>query len=133
VATEGYRLGNLNGTDSRYSWLGDVTAKVGYPVSNLLPYVTGGVAFSDIQHVFVNHAADIGETLSKTRTGWTAGAGLEYAYTKQWSGDVEYRYTSFGNYDQASTEAFPGFTYNQHPTVNTIMLGVSYHLPVSLR
>ncbi len=34
---------------------------------------------------------------SSTKTGWTAGLGLERAFTSNVTGRVEYRYTDLGN------------------------------------
>lgn len=31
-----------------------------------------------------------------TRTGWTAGAGIEWAFAEHWSPNVEYNYYDFG-------------------------------------
>src|SRR5262245_14926550 len=36
------------------------------------------------------------DTLNGWRTGWTAGAGLEYALPRNWSARVEYRYADLG-------------------------------------
>ena len=33
---------------------------------------------------------------SDTRWGWTAGTGIEYAFTLHWSGKIEYNYLDFG-------------------------------------
>ncbi|MGX9117301.1 outer membrane protein [Mesorhizobium sp. BHbsci] len=37
------------------------------------------------------------DTLSDTETGWTAGAGAEYAFTDNLTARVEYRYADFGD------------------------------------
>jgi opacity protein-like surface antigen len=35
--------------------------------------------------------------ISQTRTGWTAGAGLEWMFARQWSAKVEYLYYDLGS------------------------------------
>jgi outer membrane immunogenic protein len=34
---------------------------------------------------------------SHLHSGWTAGGGLEYGFTPNWSGKVEYMYASYAN------------------------------------
>ncbi len=41
-------------------------------------------------------------TLNDTRTGWTAGAGVEWAFIGNWSAKVEYLYVSLGDADASS-------------------------------
>jgi outer membrane immunogenic protein len=74
--------------------LASVTGRFGYAWGHLLAYGKGGVAWT-------HNAYDISggttfPTASETRTGWTAGGGLEYAYTNNLSMFVEYNFYQFG-------------------------------------
>ncbi|HVH81982.1 MAG TPA: OmpA family protein, partial [Stellaceae bacterium] len=68
---------------------------------NVLPYITGGVAFADVTlksnfipvGIFPGSSAKINDTL----VGWTAGAGLEYSINPWWSIGAEYRYSDYGS------------------------------------
>jgi outer membrane immunogenic protein len=40
---------------------------------------------------------------SQSRTGWTFGAGVEYAFAPHWSAFIEYDYLDFGTRDENST------------------------------
>ena len=40
---------------------------------------------------------------SQFRTGWTFGAGVEYAFAQNWSAFVEYSYLDFGTKSANST------------------------------
>jgi len=40
---------------------------------------------------------------SESRTGWTFGAGVEYAFAPRWSAFIEYNYLDFGTKDTSST------------------------------
>jgi outer membrane immunogenic protein len=122
----GYRLiPSLDGTDFRLNFQASIRGRVGIAFNNSLLYVTGGAAFADLEHTYVN-ANTFFETFSATRTGWTVGAGWEYGFTPNWSARLEYRYTDFGTFRNASTFAFPGFSYEHDPVFHTVRGGISY-------
>jgi outer membrane immunogenic protein len=66
---------NLN---SRLDYLGTVRGRLGYAYDRLLVYGTGGFAYGTVEH-----SADMGgvnfANLKTTETGFTYGAGFEYA------------------------------------------------------
>jgi outer membrane immunogenic protein len=74
-------------------WLGTVRGRLGYAADRFMPYVTGGVAFGD-----VNASTSFGSA-SDTRVGWTAGVGAEYALTENMSWKTEYLYVDLGKFD----------------------------------
>jgi outer membrane immunogenic protein len=77
--------------ETKNDWLGTARARLGYAGwNNLLPYVTGGAAFGNIKGTVG------GASVTKTNIGWTAGAGLEYAFLGAWSAKVEYLYADLG-------------------------------------
>ena len=85
---------------------GRFAAASAYAWDRLLIYATGGVAFGgfNTNYSFIGNtsAALPGgpffgtNSFSNTRVGWTAGGGIDYAVTNNWSVFAEYRYTSFG-------------------------------------
>lgn len=75
---------------TQQSWLGTTRARLGYAFDRWLPYVTGGVAYGDIR------ATQPTGTSSSTRTGWTAGGGVEYGITSNWSAKLEYLHVDLG-------------------------------------
>lgn len=68
-------------TSGDQSYLGTVRGRVGYTWDRLLPYVTGGLGFTD------------------NETGGVIGAGLEYAFAPQFSAKVEYLYAGMNGGD----------------------------------
>jgi outer membrane immunogenic protein len=64
---------------TQQSWVGTTRARVGYAFDRWLPYVTGGVAYGNVQ------AVQPTGTSTNTNVGWTAGAGLEYGIDHNWS------------------------------------------------
>ncbi|HTJ56015.1 MAG TPA: outer membrane protein [Devosiaceae bacterium] len=87
------------------SWSGAIVGRLGVDVDSILPYVEAGVAFANINDGYTNG----------TRTGWTAGAGVEFMLASQISANVEYRYSDYGTQD------------NVRATDNAIRVGLNYH------
>jgi outer membrane immunogenic protein len=83
--------GSSLGVETKNDWMGTARARLGYAGwNNLLPYITGGAAFGNIK------GTAPGVSVTKTNVGWTAGAGLEYAFLGAWSAKVEYLYADLG-------------------------------------
>lgn len=76
---------------TKNTWLGTVRGRLGYAVDRFMPYVTGGLAVGDIK----NTITGLG-TANETKAGWTAGAGVEYAFNGPWSIKAEYLYVDLG-------------------------------------
>jgi outer membrane immunogenic protein len=88
--TETTLCGGL-GCTTRLTWLATGRGRIGYAWDRFLPYITGGAAFGNIK---MTTPIDISET--KTKLGWTLGAGVEYAFLGAWSAKLEYLYVDLG-------------------------------------
>jgi outer membrane immunogenic protein len=99
--------------------------RVGYAFNRVLVYATGGVAWLHVKEHDVVPAAGVFQDSSKTPTGWTVGGGLDYAFTDNLIGRVEYRYSDFGTFSYNSL-LFRGFTQNHKLTENQVLAGVHY-------
>jgi outer membrane immunogenic protein len=73
-----------------WGWFGDKS----------LVYITGGAAWAkiDTSEFQVGAQPNTGHQESNTRTGWTVGAGYEYALGYGWSIKGEYLYVKFDNF-----------------------------------
>ena len=81
--------------ETKDSWLATARARMGYAGwNNWLPYITGGAALGDIKAT--NSAFS---SANKTKLGWTAGLGVEYALWTNWSIKAEYLYVDLGSFD----------------------------------
>ncbi|MDE2362779.1 MAG: porin family protein [Hyphomicrobiales bacterium] len=110
--------GDVEGTTVRNSALrASVRGRLGFAVDRVLFYGTGGLALatSNYNTYYWNNG-------SNTRLGWTAGAGVEYAFAPNWSARLEYRYSDFGR-----TNANGWLAPSVRRTENAVRLGVSYH------
>ena len=78
-----------------------------------------------------NTATTVGGTLfdtgDKTRSGWTVGAGYEYAFAPNWSAKIEYNYMDFGNKTPTLCSAAGACgTFNIDQTAQMALFGVNY-------
>lgn len=106
-------------------WQGSLRARLGFAVDNWMPYITAGVAFTDVDF----SSGLIGgpyDTWSDTATGWTVGLGVEYAFSPNWSARLEYRYTDFGDMGTALGPIYVGFEQDVDLDSHALRLGISY-------
>lgn len=89
-------------------WYSTVRGRIGLtPTPTLLLYATGGLAVARISssadvafgadRFFLSNNVFAGSH-SETRTGWTLGAGSEWAFLPNWSLRAEYLYLDFGSF-----------------------------------
>ena len=76
--------------------LASITARIGYAWDRFLGYVKAGGAWEGVDYSASTILIGTAYTSSDTRSGWTIGAGGEYAITRFLSGFVEYDYYDFG-------------------------------------
>jgi outer membrane immunogenic protein len=103
---------------------GSIRGRLGFAVDRALIYATGGVAFSGNNYTWAIPPGAPFSNFSRTSVGWTLGAGVEYAFTPNWTARVEYRYANFGRTRFASAVANQDVT--QKLDTHTVRLGVSY-------
>jgi outer membrane immunogenic protein len=103
------------------NWFGTVRGRLGFAANNLLIYVTGGLAYADIDYTTTAFFPATGNlfvgTASSTEAGWTFGGGFEWGLAPNWSVKAEYLYYDLGDTTVvgSATTAPPAFT-----TVSTI-------------
>lgn len=82
------------GCQTENTWLATIRGRIGYAFDRFMPYVTGGVAFGDIRASTPGFAG-----ASSDKTGWTVGAGLEFAIAGNWTAKAEYLYVDLGSFN----------------------------------
>jgi outer membrane immunogenic protein len=100
-------------------WFATARGRVGYAFDRFMPYITGGAAFGDVE-AKVNPLA---LSASETRVGWTAGAGLEYAFLGNWTAKIEYLYVDLGSFGTTFTAPVPN---NVSFKGNVVRAGLNY-------
>ena len=111
---------------SELEWFGSVRARLGYAFDRLLPYATAGYAFGSAKTTYASPFPGDSISASDTLSGWTVGAGLEYAITDNILARIEYRYTDYGSSSSAVSNAFAAGTLEQAFTSNDLRIGISY-------
>ncbi|MEI4470812.1 outer membrane protein [Frigidibacter sp. MR17.24] len=91
--------------------------RIGYDMGNWMPYATAGVAAAKADYTYDTAAGRSSD--SQTMTGYTAGLGVEYKLSEQWSAKGEYLYTKFDGHHDSEGDI-------DHD-VNQLRLGMNYH------
>lgn len=98
---------------------GTIRGRIGYAVGQFLPYFTAGVAGANAKV----SATDGLLSESDFLVGWTIGAGLEYALTKNWSVRAEYLHVDLGEHTWFGGDPWKS---KSSLTSETIRFGVNY-------
>jgi outer membrane immunogenic protein len=119
------------GITQSLDWFGTLRGRVGYAVApSWMLYVTGGLAFGavDTEITLSNQGVLSTAGSSRTRLGWTAGAGLEGALVGNWTGKLEYLYVDLGSFSDTYA-ILPGvadYTHTSRVTDHIVRAGVNY-------
>ncbi|MBP1848984.1 outer membrane protein [Rhizobium halophytocola] len=105
---------SVAGADFETGLNGGIRGRVGYAVDRALLFAAGGWTATDAK---LDTGA--GED-SKMMNGWTIGGGVDYAFTDNMFGRVEYRYNDYGDKDIGGTNV----DFTQH--VVNVGLGVKF-------
>ncbi len=107
-------------------WLASINGRLGISYDRALFYAIGGAAWAGTSaSLSVTAAAIPLASSSTTLTGYDIGGGVEYAFTPNWLGRVEYRYYDFGNYNM-SAAAYTLTPFRLQTSVNTFRVGLAY-------
>jgi len=100
-------------SETKEKWISTSRARIGWAWDRSLVYITGGLASAKVD---ANVTLPANGTFTDTHTlyGWTAGAGVEYAFLNNWSLKVEYLYARFEN----QAYLFPGTTVTPRGALN---------------
>ncbi|MGY8665646.1 carbohydrate porin [Bradyrhizobium sp. UFLA05-109] len=106
-------------------YVGTVRGRVGYAFGRLMPYVTGGFAWGHT-HINVNDAnGDAQFPVGHYQTGWTAGLGLEFAVSGNWTAKAEYEYIDLARHAY-DLSGFGLANVDVDPRIHLFKLGLNY-------
>ncbi len=104
-------------------WFGTARPRVGFAHNNVLFFVTGGMAFGNVEASSGGFLGGI-EGGSELRIGRTMGAGIELALSQRWSAKVEYLHVDLGGFVYKFNGATPISVRNIE--FDVVRLGVNY-------
>ena len=129
-----YNLANISGgaaidrtylETNKVNNFGSIDLKLGYAIDRLLIYGLGGIGFLDVNHTIDAPLIPFAYgSWTKFQTAYNVGGGVQYAFTNNWSGFLEYRYYNTGSKD------FPAIpVLGWHKTVESlsnVRVGIAY-------
>jgi outer membrane immunogenic protein len=92
---------SLTGT-LKNDWFGTAAGRFGWALDHTLFYGKGGAAWTR-DKIDISAADGSTATGSFMRSGWMAGAGVEYAFTSNVTAKLEYNYLDFGAINEQPT------------------------------
>jgi outer membrane immunogenic protein len=129
------------GAHSKSTWLGSATARIGWAPGPWFIYVKGGGAWISDKYNADLTAVDTITTstttitsspttlgvwnASETRSGWTFGGGVEYAFLTYWSVRGDYNFYYFGNHNVEFT-GIDSRLVNVRQWMSVFSVGISY-------
>jgi len=91
-------------TEISFNNIATLRARAGFALDNTLLYFTGGLAAVDMEFGAVMSPPG-SQSDNQWVYGWTAGGGLEHAFTSSLSGRIEYLYVNLDDTDYSMTDA----------------------------
>jgi outer membrane immunogenic protein len=115
-------------------FLASATARLGYSVADRwLVFVRGGAAWTreNADDAFTTPAGvAVDPRATMTRTGWTVGTGVDWAFAAHWSANLAYNYYDFGSHGTTLTDTAHSTFVNVSSlkdTMHAVTAGVDYH------
>jgi outer membrane immunogenic protein len=121
--------------NQKLDWFGTGRARLGWtPADRVMIYGTGGVAYGRVGSstgVFFPTSGDTyAGSVSDVRLGWTAGGGVEFAFSQNWTAKAEYLYVDLGStsYLDGCITVCIGNTYTTtvHTKEHIARFGINY-------
>ena len=128
--TSNLRAGTAAGTISN-RWITTATGKVGSWDRLLVYGKAGGAWVGGTNNSFAAGGTPVGVSVNSSSVGWTAGAGVEWAFAGNWSARAEYDFMGLQNQSFAvpgvPATRFAGDTINvNNRTIQMITAGLNY-------
>ena len=130
--------GQYSDLHTKFDWIATLTGRLGFAANNWLFYGKGGAAWVGTKGGSETYSA-LGLLVANTspagmRTGWTVGAGTEYAFSNNWSAILEYNYIDLGRKTTPTTNVnTPGFggaasvfDFDRGDKIHLVKLGINY-------
>jgi len=107
----------------KIDWFSTVRGRFGYTFGNFLLYGTGGLAIADVKANVTGTGTFLED--KQTQHGWTAGAGAEWAFDKNWMLDAQYLRISLDKKDFHFNDSI-NLTNQNNSDFNVFKIGINY-------
>jgi outer membrane immunogenic protein len=77
------------------NWTSHFRGRIGYATNNWLLFLAGGLALADFDYTQITTVVSSGG--GGVYSGWSIGGGVDYAFSPNWVGRIEYLYDDFGD------------------------------------
>src|SRR5579862_6373927 len=126
--------GNVALVQANNDFLASVTGRIGYAFDTVLVYARGGFAVAgdkyDVSGGDFNGGGPFHFQGVDNRYGYVVGGGVDWAFTRHWSINVEYDYYRFGNGNILMTDQVSTLTgvVNVKQSVQVVKVGFNFHM-----
>jgi outer membrane immunogenic protein len=118
---------------TKATFIGTARGRVGAAFDRLLVFATGGVAFGRVETTDTfgsfGGTSVVSTNDTTSRTGWTVGGGVEYAFANNWTTKVEYLYVDLGSSDTnipPCGACVRSYVVHHNYTDNIVRVGLNY-------
>ena len=130
----GLPLGNpdIGLMQANTDFLASVTGRLGYAFDHVLLYTKAGVALAGDKYNVSGTFTGLPYNFQglDNRYGWIVGGGVDWAFARHWSVNVEYDYYSFGHGGILMADSINGFSgvVDVKQTVQVVKVGLNFHI-----
>jgi outer membrane immunogenic protein len=132
--TQGPEFNNTkgNGLEASINWLSTFRGRVGWLMHpDTMLYATGGLAVGGIKNSWNPNGLNAGccgptKSVSKTKTGWVAGGGIEHMFMRNWTIGVEALYVDLGNTSANSATPGKSSTFKNSAVIGRLKLNYKF-------
>jgi outer membrane immunogenic protein len=107
-------------------WLTTAAARFGFAADRALFYGKAGGGWVGNNATVTNLATGASASVSNTNSGWLLGAGLEYAFTPNWTAKVEYDYLGLSGGFTATSPVGIADTLDVKRQLNIVTARINY-------
>jgi outer membrane immunogenic protein len=117
-------VGVLQGS-AKTDWISSLAGRIGFAADKALFYVKGGGAWVGNSASITNLNNGLSVSASNTNSGWLLGAGLEWAFTTNWSAKFEFDYIGLRSWSWNGV-LFSNDTFTASRNISELKIGLNY-------
>jgi outer membrane immunogenic protein len=113
--------------NAKTDYLASVAGRLGYTWDRWMLYGKGGAAWAHDKYNMTSTGVDnFSGSATETRTGWIAGAGVEWAFQQNWSAKLEYDHYGLGQRSVSLTDGVSSIDADVKQRIDVVKVGINY-------